>query len=43
MRAEQVPLRLQGRNPFDFLVEAIACHAQGRPMPSLVPDKAGPA
>ncbi len=34
-------LPLQNRNPLDFLVEAIACHAQGQPMPSLLPDHAG--
>ena len=33
-------LRLQRRNPLDFLALAIACHAQGRPMPSLLPDHA---
>ena len=33
-------LRLQDRNSFDFLVEAIDCHNSGRPAPSLLPVQA---
>ena len=30
-------LRLQDRDPFDFLVDCIVCYEEGRPMPSLLP------
>jgi transposase len=33
-------LRLQDRNAFDYLAEAIISHAEGRPQPSLLPDHA---